>query len=104
MNKKKAYKVASLFSGCGGMDLGTLGGFTFLEKVYGRHETEIVYAMDFDKPICDIYNENFSHKIDIRDIRKLNSSEIPNHHILTGGFPCQSFSIIAQNPKRLGYN
>jgi DNA (cytosine-5)-methyltransferase 1 len=23
---------------------------------------------------------------------------------LTGGFPCQSFSVVAQNPKRLGYN
>ena len=33
MNNKK-YKVVSLFSGCGGMDLGFEGGFTFLNKEY----------------------------------------------------------------------
>ena len=32
----------------------------------------------------------------------MNSSELPEFDVLTGGFPCQSFSIIAQNPKRLG--
>ena len=32
----------------------------------------------------------------------MKAEEIPEFDILTGGFPCQSFSIIAQNPKRLG--
>ena len=27
---------------------------------------------------------------------------MPDFDVLTGGFPCQSFSIVAQNPKRLG--
>ena len=27
---------------------------------------------------------------------------MPEFDVLTGGFPCQSFSIVAQNPKRLG--
>lgn len=100
---KKIYRIASLFSGCGGMDLGSEGGFVFLGKHYKKHPVETVYAMDFDKPICDIYNSNFSRKIDVRDIKKLKSKEIPAHDILTGGFPCQSFSVVAQNPKRLGY-
>ena len=39
---------------------------------------------------------------DNRDIREIKSSELPDFDILTGGFPCQSFSIVAQNPKRLG--
>lgn len=103
MKKDRTYKIASLFSGCGGMDLGTAGGFSFLGKKYGKLRTEIVYAMDFDKPICDIYNANFPHECCLRDVRELESDEVPAHDILTGGFPCQSFSIIAQNPKRLGY-
>lgn len=104
MKTKKIYKIASLFSGCGGMDLGAKGGFIFLDKRYRKHPVETVYAMDFDKAICDIYDANFPNKIDVRDIRLLKSKEIPKHDILTGGFPCQSFSVVAQNPKRLGYS
>jgi DNA (cytosine-5)-methyltransferase 1 len=103
MKTTKKYKIASLFSGCGGMDLGAEGGFVFLNKKYSKHPVETVYAMDYDKPICDIYNANFKRKIDVRDIRSLKSKEVPRHDILTGGFPCQSFSVVAQNPKRLGY-
>lgn len=104
MNKKtKRYKIASLFSGCGGMDLGSEGGFDFLERNYKRLNTQVVYAMDFDKPISDIYNSNFPGRCECRDIRQVKSSELPEHDILTGGFPCQSFSVIAQNPKRLGF-
>ena len=63
---------------------------------------EIVYANDIDDNACKIFEENFGLKPDNRDIRQVSSSELPDFDILTGGFPCQSFSIIAQNPKRLG--
>ncbi len=95
-------KVASLFCGCGGTDVGLLGGFDFLGKHYDSNGMKIVYANDIDDNACNIFRENFGITPDNRDIREVKSEEIPDFDILTGGFPCQSFSIIAQNPKRLG--
>lgn len=94
--------MASLFCGCGGTDVGLLGGFDYLGKHYDFNNTEIVYANDIDINACRIFEENFGLKPDNRDIREVSSEELPEFDILTGGFPCQSFSIIAQNPIRLG--
>lgn len=95
-------KVASLFCGCGGTDVGLVGNFDFLGKHYDSNSIEIVYANDIDDNTCNIFSENFGIIPDNRDIREIKSEELPEFDILTGGFPCQSFSIIAQNPKRLG--
>lgn len=96
-------KVASLFCGCGGMDLGVLGGFSFLGKEYGENPFEIVYSIDNDDYCTKMYNDNFAHKCIVKDVRDLTVDEIPGFDMLIGGFPCQSFSISAQNPPRLGY-
>jgi DNA (cytosine-5)-methyltransferase 1 len=95
-------KVASLFCGCGGTDVGLLGDFNFLNKYYASNQVEIVYANDIDANACKIFQKNFGIIPDNRDIRMVKSSDLPGFDILTGGFPCQSFSIVAQNPKRLG--
>lgn len=96
-------KVASLFCGCGGTDVGLLGGFDFLGDNYAKNPMEIVYANDIEESACRIFEENFGVIPDRRDIRTVPASKIPEIDVLTGGFPCQSFSIVAQNPKRLGY-
>lgn len=95
-------RVASLFCGCGGTDVGVLGDFEFLGKHYSSNNMEIVYANDIDPNACAIFEKNFSIIPDNRDIRDVKSEEIPEFDVLTGGFPCQSFSIVAQNPARLG--
>lgn len=95
-------RVASLFCGCGGTDVGLLGNFDFLGSYYGPNQMEIVYANDIDANACAIFEKNFGITPDNRDIRLVSSEELPEFDILTGGFPCQSFSIVAQNPPRLG--
>jgi DNA (cytosine-5)-methyltransferase 1 len=99
----KCFRVASLFAGCGGMDLGVQGGFRFNGRSYARLNTEVVHSSDFDSRVVDIYNMNFKHKSLVIDINELDSTTIPKVDLILGGFPCQSFSVVAQNPKRLGF-
>lgn len=96
-------KVASLFCGCGGMDLGVVGGFSYLGKEYAENPFDIVYSVDNDEYCTKMYNENFSHKCIVKDVRQIEVDKMPEFDMLIGGFPCQSFSISAQNPPRLGY-
>ena len=42
--KSKPITVVSLFSGCGGMDLGLIGGFDFLGKHYAKTGFDIIWA------------------------------------------------------------
>ena len=96
-------KAISLFCGCGGMDLGLIGGFDYLGKTYDALPYDVVYAIDHDKYCSAIYNDNFAHKCEVGDVRDIDIEKLPDFDIMMGGFPCQSFSISAQNPPRLGY-
>ena len=113
--KKKAdtannkYKVLSLFSGCGGTDLGFLGGFEYLNNKYSKRDFEIIWANDIDSASCITYEKNFGHKslcADIRDILNektlFGDSRLPDKvDIVLGGFPCQDFSL---SGKRRGFD
>ena len=76
-------RVASLFSGCGGMDLG------FKQAGY-----ELIWANDFEKAACDTYAINLGNHIIHDDITQINLKEIPDCDLMIGGFPCQDFSMI----------
>jgi DNA (cytosine-5)-methyltransferase 1 len=94
-----SFSVVSLFSGCGGMDLGFRGGFESLGKKYSRHPYEIIWANDFNEAACRTYKKNFEHNIHCGDIWKLLETLPKRADVVIGGFPCQDISI---NGKGLG--
>ncbi len=98
MRDNKRYKVASLFSGCGGSDLGMIGGFKYLGKDYERLSFDIVFAVDFDSKAVETYNANFKHKAICADVSDIDFEKIEDVDVMIGGFPCQSFSTV--NPKK----
>lgn len=93
-----SYKVASLFCGCGGSDLGMLGDFTYLGKKYSPLNFEIVFAVDVDSKAVETYNANFKHKAICADVKDVDFEKIGDVDVMIGGFPCQSFSTV--NPTK----
>ena len=86
--------VVSLFSGCGGMDLGFRGGFSFGAELYERLPFEVVWANDIDRLACDTYAANLGeahlHRGSIVDVM----DTLPEAaDVVVGGFPCQDVSI-----------
>lgn len=96
---EKPITVISLFSGCGGMDLGLIGGFDFLGEEYKRTGLKIIWANEISSAACKTYRENFGNYIIEGDIEKQINNLPCSADIVVGGFPCQDISI---NGKMLG--
>lgn len=86
-NETSGLRIISLFSGCGGMDLGFINA---------GHK--IVWANDYDADSCLTYEKNLGHKVICGKIEDVKSKDIPEGDVVIGGFPCQGFSIA--NPYR----
>lgn len=84
-------KMVDLFAGTGAFSL----AFSKTGIV------DIVFANDMLEISKKIYDANFNHSLSLRDLNDICVSDIPKHDILTGGFPCQPFSIAGH---REGFN
>ncbi len=89
----ETYKVVSLFSGCGGMDLGFVGGFPFGGKYYDRLHFEIIWGNDNNAAACRTYAANLKHNIHVGDIAEAMPTLPKAADVVIGGFPCQDVSI-----------
>lgn len=84
--------VVSLFAGCGGLDLGILGGFVYQSELYARLPFRIMAAYDNDAKAVNTYKLNISPDISELDLTTAETEELPYGDLLLGGFPCQDFS------------
>jgi DNA (cytosine-5)-methyltransferase 1 len=99
--EEKKFTVVSMFSGCGGMDLGFRGGFEVFGRRYRSLPFQIVWANDLNAEACKTYERNLSHPIMRGDVWQLLDRVPAGADVLVGGFPCQDISV---NGKRAGVN
>ena len=86
----KDYNVGGLFGGIGGIELG-----------FKKAGFPISWANEIDRNAAITYRLNHKHKLYERDLKELDTKEVEKINILTGGFPCQAFSIAGY---RKGFN
>ncbi len=88
-NNVRPPKFIDLFAGIGGTRLA-------LEST----GADCVFTSEWDRFAVQTYKTNFgeNHPI-VGDIREIDESDVPNHQILVGGFPCQPFSLAGVSKK-----
>lgn len=83
------FRFIDLFAGIGG-----------LRRAFEAAGGECVFTSEWNKEALNTYLANFGEGHPVAgDITKVLGSEIPNHDILVGGFPCQPFSLSGVSKK-----
>ena len=84
-------RMVDLFAGTG----------AFSHAFQETGQVQVVFANDMVDHSKQIYDANFTHTLTLQDLNDVSVTDVPSHHLLTGGFPCQPFSIAG---KQEGFN
>lgn len=93
--------VVELFAGVGGFRVGlnNIKKISKSGKAIENGPWDFVWSNQWEPSTkkqyaFDCYNKRFPSKHNINvDITKINKNDIPDHTLLTGGFPCQDYSV-----------
>lgn len=89
---KHHIKVVELFAGVGGFRIGLEGASDAYETIWNNQWEPATKHQDASL----VYKARFGAKgHSNKDINLVKTSEIPDHDLMVGGFPCQDYSVAA---------
>jgi len=93
--KRKQLRIIDLFAGVGGFRI----AFDNANNTIGKDFFKVVWGNQWEpgkkvQYAADIYRKHFGNKEFINeDIATVETSRIPKHDMVVGGFPCQDYSV-----------
>ncbi len=92
MNKNHHIKVVELFAGVGGFRIGLEGASDAYDTIWNNQWEPSTQHQDASL----VYRARFGSKgHSNKDINTVPTTDIPDHDLLVGGFPCQDYSVAA---------
>ena len=99
MKKTKAFKLAELFCGPGGLGLGAISSFVKSRDGIA-YKIKSVWANDIDENACKTYSKNIHNgdkgSVVCKKVENIDFNNVPKFDALAFGFPCNDFSIVGE--------
>ena len=92
MTHKNKIKVVELFAGVGGFRIGLEGASDNYDTVWSNQWEPSTVHQDASLVYCARFGSKGHCN---KDINTVKTTDIPDHDLLVGGFPCQDYSVAA---------